>query len=78
MWVSEEDTEMPTDGERITQLEGEIVLMKIDLAVAKSDIATVKDKLNKIDNNVNKLLWLVGGAIILAILKATFGGGLFQ
>jgi archaellum component FlaC len=78
MWISEEDTKMPTDGERITQLEGEIVLMKIDLAVAKSDIATVKDKLNKIDNNVNKLLWLVGGAIILAILKATFGGGLFQ
>jgi archaellum component FlaC len=78
MSANEEDNKMATDSERITQLEGEVVLMKIDIAVAKSDIATVKDKLNKIDNNVNKLLWLVGGAIILAILKATFGGGLFS
>jgi archaellum component FlaC len=68
---------MATDQERIKKLEDEQVLMKIDIAVAKTDITSVKDKLNKIDQNVNKLLWLVGGAIILAILKATFGGGLF-
>jgi archaellum component FlaC len=69
---------MATDQERITSLESDMVQVKINLAVAQSDIATVKEKLNKIDVNVNKLLWLVGGAIILAVLKATFGGGLFQ
>lgn len=68
---------MPTDSERISVLEGEMVAMKVDIAVAKSDIQMVKGKLDKIDSNINKLLWLVGGAIILAILKATFGGGLF-
>lgn len=68
---------MPNEIERITILENEVTQLKIDVAVAKSDIATVKEKLNKIDVNVNKLLWLVGGAIILAILKTTFGGGLF-
>lgn len=68
---------MATEQERITSLESEMVLVKIDLAVAKSDIKMVKDKLDKIDVNINKLLWLVGGGIILAILKVTFGGGLF-
>lgn len=69
---------MATEQERITKLEGEVVTMKIQIAVAQTDIATVKGKLDKIDANVNKLLWLVGGALILAILKVTFSkGGLF-
>ena len=68
---------MATDIERISRLETEVGQMKIDIAVAQTDIQSVKNKLDKIDQNINKLLWLVGGAIVLAILKTTFGGSLF-
>lgn len=68
---------MPTETERITRLESDVGQMKIDIAVAQTDIQSVKNKLDKIDQNINKLLWLVGGAIVLAILKTTFGGSLF-
>ena len=55
---------MPTETERITRLESDVGQMKIDIAVAQTDIQSVKNKLD-------------GGAIVLAILKTTFGGSLF-
>jgi archaellum component FlaC len=62
---------------KMNDLESRVTQLEIRVAVAESNIDEVKSKLNKIDNNINKLLWLVGGAIVLAILKSTFGGGLF-
>jgi archaellum component FlaC len=67
---------MPTtEVERIEKLEEEMLLMKIDLAVAKSDISTIKGKLDKIDMNVSKLVWLVVGAVLLAIINVVLNGG---
>lgn len=67
---------MATEQERITNLETEMITVKIDVAVAKSDINMVKGKLDKIDTNINKLTWIVVGAVILAVLNSVLGGNL--
>lgn len=57
--------------------EGRLTSLEIRMAVAESNIKEFRGKLDKIDNNINKLTWIVIGAVVLAILKSTFGGGLF-
>lgn len=56
--------------------EGRLTSLEIRMAVAESNIKEFGKKLDKIDANISKLIWIVGTAIILAILKSTFGGEL--
>lgn len=67
------NTQAPHDG----TLEGRVTSLEIRMAVTENNVQKIETKLDKIDQNLNKLLWLVGGAIILAVLKMTFGGELF-
>lgn len=63
----------PHDG----TVEGRVTSLEIRMAVTENNVQKIETKLDNIDKNLNKLLWLVGGAIILAVLKMTFGGELF-
>jgi hypothetical protein len=67
---------MATEQERIQKLEDEMLTIKIDVAVAKSDITGIKNKLDKIDLNVSKLVWLVVGSVVLAIINMALNGGI--
>jgi hypothetical protein len=58
--------------ERIVVLENSVQDLKTRLAVAERDIDEINKKLDKIETNTNKLLWLVGGFIILAVLGYVF------
>jgi hypothetical protein len=58
--------------ERLRALEGKVQDIWTRLAVAERDIGEINKKLDKIETNTNKLLWLVGGFIILAVLGYVF------
>ena len=58
------------------QVQREITDLKIRMTVAETNIKTVTDSVKDIKNNTNKLVWLVGGALILTILNLIIKGGL--
>jgi predicted sugar kinase len=57
-------------------MEGRITALEIRVAVAESNIKEFGRKLDKIDNSIGKLTWIVIGAVVMAVLKSTFGGGI--
>lgn len=64
------------DQERIAKLEDDVVQLRIDTEVNKRDIKEVRDSVTKIENNTSKLVWLVGGALILTLVNLIIKGGL--
>lgn len=56
--------------------EGRLVSLEIRMAVVESNQKEFGRKLDKIDNSIGKLTWIVITAVVLAVLKSTFGGGL--
>ena len=54
----------------------EITDLKIRMTVAETNIKTVTDSVKDIKANTSKLVWLVGGALILTILNLIIKGGL--
>lgn len=65
---------MATEQERLDKLEEKQREHEVRLAVAESDIKTIKTSISKIEGNTSKILWLVGSAIIIALLNLIFKG----
>jgi len=66
--------EMGEDEIRI--LKEDVKNLLIRMTVAETNIKTVTDSVKEIKNNTSKLVWLVGGALILTIINLIIKGGL--
>lgn len=62
--------------ERIQKLENEMVEVKITQKVHELSIGELRATVKEIKSNTNKIVWLVGSALILAVLNFIFRGGL--
>lgn len=65
-----------SDQERIAKLEIDVVQLRIETEVNKMAIGELKTTVTEIKQNTNKIVWLVGSALILALLNLIFKGGL--
>lgn len=65
-----------SDQERIQTLETEVVDLKIRMRVNELGVEELKMTVKEIKQNTSKIVWLVGSALILAILQFVFKGGL--
>lgn len=65
-----------TNEEEISSLKSEVNDLKIRVTVAETNIKTVTDSVKEIKQNTSKLVWLVGGALVLTILNLIIKGGL--
>lgn len=65
-----------SDQERIQVLENDVVDLKIRMKVNEMAIGELKTSVNEIKSNTSKIVWLVGTALILAILQFILNGGL--
>jgi hypothetical protein len=61
--------------ERILVLENEVVDLKIRMKVNEIGIDELKTTVKDIKGNTSKIVWLVGAAVILAVLNLIFKGG---
>lgn len=68
--------ETVSDQEEINSLKSEVNDLKIRVTVAETNIKTVTDSVKEIKQNTSKLVWLVGGALVLTILNLIIKGGL--
>jgi hypothetical protein len=62
--------------EEVKTMRDEIKDLQIRMMVAETNIKTVTDSVKDIKNNTNKLVWLVGGALVLTVLNLIIKGGL--
>jgi hypothetical protein len=62
--------------EEIRILKEDVTDLKIRMKVAETNIETVTKSVTEIKNNTSKLVWLVGGALVLTILNLIIKGGL--
>jgi hypothetical protein len=58
-------------------VEGRVTSLELRMALAENNIGDIVKKLDKIDNNISKLIWIVVGAVILAVLNVVLKGGAF-
>jgi hypothetical protein len=62
--------------ERIVILEREVVDLKIRMRVNELGVEELKATVTEIKKNTSKIVWLVGSALILAVLQFIVKGGL--
>jgi hypothetical protein len=62
--------------EEVKTMREEIKDLQIRMMVAETNIKTITDSVKDIKNNTSRLVWLVGGALILTILNLVIKGGL--
>ena len=62
--------------DEIRILKEDVKNLLIRMTVAETNIKTVTDSVKEIKNNTSKLVWLVGGALILTIINLIIKGGL--
>jgi hypothetical protein len=62
--------------DEIRLLKEDVTDLKIRMKVAETNIETVTKSVTEIKNNTSKLVWLVGGALVLTILNLIIKGGL--
>lgn len=66
---------MATEQERLDKLEEKVRGLEVRAAVMESDINTIKISISKIEGNTSKIIWLVGSAIVIALLNLIIKGG---
>lgn len=65
-----------TEKERIQILEDEVVDLKIRMKVNELGVEELKTTVKEIKGNTSKIVWLVGTALVLAVVQFIIKGGI--